>query len=95
MDLELIDGKKHLESPVLCRQLPARKSQISSGAESKNKNWVVTIRTVERWKRNLQMELWLDYEKMDCENVSALKCKVCIVQDIRNDQNVCILCFRS
>jgi len=37
----------------------------------------------------------VNYEKMDCENVSALKCKVCKVQDIRNDQNVCILCFRS
>jgi len=72
-----------------------RTSQISSraSAESRSKNRGVTIRTVEKWKRDfdktLQTALWLDYEKMDREYVSALKCKVCIrfsdkIQSARN-----------
>lgn len=41
----------------------------------------VTISTVEKWKRDydksLNTSLWLEYEKMDREFVSSLKCKVC------------------
>ena len=45
------------------------------------KNQGVTIITVEKWKRDydksLNMSLWLEYEKIDREFVSTLKCKVC------------------
>ena len=41
----------------------------------------VTISTVEKWKRDydksLNTCLWLEYEKMDREFVSVLKCNVC------------------
>lgn len=41
----------------------------------------VTISTVEKWKRDydksLNTSLWLEYDKMDREFVSSLKCKVC------------------
>jgi len=61
MDLELIENAWKETSRVASALSSAtcqKKSQISSGVESKNKNRVVTIRTVERWKRNLQMVLW-------------------------------------
>ena len=59
---------------------------LSSGKRSKNsarmvKKRGVTITTVEKWKRDydklLNTCVWLEYDKMDREYVSVLKCKVC------------------
>ena len=80
-------------SAMATGQKKRQQSRTSQAEKTVTNNRGVTVRTVEKWKRDfekcLQTSLWLDYVKMDREYVAMLKCKVCIrfsdkIQSCRN-----------
>ena len=97
---ELDDIRDIEDSPASRKQSVADNGSTILSGEKRSKKVTrvakkrgITISTVEKWKRDYEKSLntclWLEYEKMDREYVSVLKCKVCkrFVDKIQSARN--------